>query len=526
MIGACGDDDPAPADAPPGQPDAGGGQPDATGDLPIDPRLQDFADQIEAERVAGGVPAVAAILIEDGEVTFARGFGTKRIDGSGGAATAATLFRIGSVSKVLTATGLMQEVEAGRVALTDPITQHIPDFALADPTWAPSMLVEHLITHSTSIVDYTPLAVPPDQQLDSALSSYLTGPFESIGYLMAESGRMWNYANPNFALAGLVLERASGLGYREALGDRLFAPLGMTRTTFLAADVLADGDVAYGRSTDEFGATVEIEPDAYENAWMRPAGWAWSSVWDLSRFVQFLMDGDTAVLSDATRAEIGSPQRDMQTLLDLESYGYGLIIDEGFFLPSGWYATRLVSHGGDIPGFAASMYYLPDSGFGVIFLASRDGAHFIDSTVYALENLAPLPAPSTPPDLTVDPATFATFEGAYRDDFNVGDILITATGTSLEISMPAVDDAGIPYSPVLQPNGPGNFILTIQGFQLPVTFLLDESGQREYLRTRPFVGRAVTIMPSMPFTVDPVALTRAFRETGPLPSTTFRPFSH
>jgi hypothetical protein len=210
-----------------------------------------------------------------------------------------------------------------------------------------------------------------------------------------------------------------------------------------------------------------------------------------------------------------SPQIDMGTLLDLESYGFGIIVDEGFFLGPSWYAARIASHGGDIPGYAATVYYLPAARFAVITLASRDGAHFVGSAAWALANLAPLPAPGEPPDLAVDPATFDALAGDYRDDFNAGDVAITRDGDTLRIAIPAADEAGVVYDPILQPISPRNFLFSVDGTQLLITFLVDEAGQGEYLRARPFVARRVPAgLPRRraPVVMDAPAFRRAARE--------------
>lgn len=156
----------------------------------------------------------AIAVVEDGEITFARGFGSKHptmMD----PVRATTLFRIGSVTKVLTAAVLLQQVAEGRVSLDDPITTPLPTFAFDDdPSWAPSILIRHLLTHASGVVDYGTAEVPPDQQADGALETFLLGEFGRIAYLMAPSGRMWNYSNPNFCLAGLVAQQVSGTSYR------------------------------------------------------------------------------------------------------------------------------------------------------------------------------------------------------------------------------------------------------------------------------------------------------------------------
>lgn len=469
-------------------PIGGAGGTGGSGGAPIDPRFGPLIAAVEAELADLGAPGAAVAVIENGQVTFARGFGVKS-EGSTDPVLATTLFRIGSVNKVLTATALMKEVENGNLDLDEPAVEYVPDFELFEPDWAPQIDLRHLLTHSSGMADYLRIDVPSSQQTDEALESFLTGSsFQSNVYLMNPSGVFWNYSNPNFYLAGLVTEKATGKHYREIMQSTVFQPLAMSRTFFLADEVLADGDYAFGKNDGWTDLDDPIAPDSYENAWGRPAGYASSNVLDMAKFVTFLMDGNEAVLSDEARAELSTKQIDMHTFFGRQSYGFGLFIEDFAVATDGWHDVEVISHGGDIPGFAADIMYVPSTGFGLVTLASADGAHLRDSTEVALATLANLPAPTDPPDLTIDPAGFDAFVGDYADDFNVGDIHVTLDGDTLEIEMPALDEAGIPYDSVLDAIDPENFVLGVQGSYLQVSFLEPVDGVTRYLRTRAFVG--------------------------------------
>ncbi|HSK02420.1 MAG TPA: serine hydrolase domain-containing protein, partial [Kofleriaceae bacterium] len=391
--------------------------PEAEGNLPIEPRFRPLADQIEAERVQLGVAGVAFLVMERGEITFAHGFGVTHPD-TGEPVDAGTLFRIGSVTKMLTAAALLQLVDTGQVRLDAPITEYIPQLALDQPPGgAATIRVRDTLVQSSGLFDYIEIDSLHD---DGDLDAFLTGPFRSRTYLMAPAGALWNYSNPNFYLAGLALERVGGAPYREAMHDRLFAPLGMHRTTFLGADAVDHGNFAFGVTRRPDGSPLVQAPTVYDNAWARPAGYAFSTVHDLARFVQFLRAGDPAVLSDDQRLAMQRPQRSTKLRRDHGQYGYGLFVEDGFRLPAGYHAQPLVHHGGDIPGFAADVFYLPAADFAVIALANGDGAHFSRSIVHALEHHAAVgPAGPVPADLAIDPATFASLAGNYLDPFNV-----------------------------------------------------------------------------------------------------------
>lgn len=470
----------------------GGG--DGDGDR-RDPRFDELAQQIEAERLSLGAPAVSVALLEDGEVVWAEGFGSRIADGDKDA-NANTIYRIGSVNKMLTSAALLRKVDAGLADLDDPVTQHAPAFHFdEDPSWADTITLRQLLTHSSGMFDYLAIDGPvADAQLEAFLTGTSPSSFGSFMWLMSPAGEFWNYSNPNFYVAALVDEKtSSGQFYRDLLHDGVLDPLEMDRTFFLAEEVLDAGNYATAESYDwEDGtsATVIVGPESYDNAWARPAGYAWSTVLDLSKFAQFLLDGNTAVLSDALRAEMQSPVVSTRYFYDYGNYGYGLSVDTEFQVGNSWHETKLVSHDGAIPGYSARMTIVPESRFAFITLASTDGAYFQQATDEALTSFASLPAAVAIPDVGVDPIDFPRFTATYEDPYNIGTMIVTTNGNGLRISMPDLDALSIPYEPDLQPYTETNFVLEVQGYPLLATFFLDTAGNPQYLRTRIGVGIA------------------------------------
>jgi CubicO group peptidase (beta-lactamase class C family) len=454
-----------------------------------DARFGALVAAIEAERAIYGDPAVAVAVIEHGEVTFARGFGSKR-PGGDEAAGPETLFRIGSVTKMITAAALLQREAAGDVDLDAPVTDYVPAFHFTqDDTWAPTVTLRHLLTHASGMYDYLEVDAPPAEQGDDALSAFVDGRFADLGYLMAPAGSFYNYSNPNFYLAGLTTEAVTGTSYRQYVHDHVLAPLGMSRTFFLPSEVLADGDYAVGSSSYP-GVDREVAPDSYENPWGRLAGYAFSSVLDLAKFATMLLQGNDEVLPAAQRQAMMSAQVSTRELLELSHYGYGLFLLDGAYLgsPDEFYSLGLVRHGGDIPGFAADVELVPSLDFAFVAVAAADGVHLTQSYVTALHTLTELPAPEAPPDVSFPTSAFAAYEGVYPDPFLVGDMTIAVSGSNLTIDIPSSATLGFSYQPVLQPIVPDNFVLTIEGTPLLVTFIPDEEGASRYLRTRILVG--------------------------------------
>jgi len=437
-----------------------------------------------------GAPGSAIAIWHDGTL-YAQGFGSRR-PGEDDVVLPSTLFRIGSVTKMMTATALLQKVDQGALALDDTLGDYVPSLSLlgaADPKTA---TLHDLLSHQGGLSDYTPMTGGPE---DERLAEATLSEFPNKAWVMAPPGSFWNYSNPNFSMAGLVTEVVDEQRwYREIVEDDLFAPLGMDRSVFLADQVIDDGDYAVGLSYDWEGkqsGLIEVHPDSYDDAWSRPAGFAWSNVLDLVRFGRFLLDGNEAVLSEQSHTELTAEHVNTLAFLDRLHYGYGLMQWNGAVLGDDFFNVRTIQHGGAIPGFAAELITLPEHGLVIATLASAGGLYFKEAVAATLTELVGLDE-SDFPDLEADPSDFGAFVGSYEDPYNVGTIEVQQTGDDLVVSMPDLDALSIPYSPVFTPHSRGNFIIEIQGWPVQVTFVAEEPDESpRWFRTRHFVAERV-----------------------------------
>lgn len=484
----------------------------ASADIPE--RYRAFSDVLERERRALEIPGLAVAILEHGELTFARGFGTKGVDSSE-PVDAATVFRIGSMSKLLTGIGAMSAVEDGLLDLDAPLLEVLPDLALSDPG-VEELDVRRLLSQQTGLNDFLEIEGPAD---DGALRDFIAGPaLPASVQLVNPPGLFWNYANPNYYIAGRALEVATSQPYRLAIAERVFTPLGMQRSFWLPSEVLADGNYTHGFGVmDILGVSEmyeDIPPDRYDNAWARPAGYAFSNVLDWASVMQFLMGDRPDVLAPSAREQVISSQISTQTIYaDLEAtalglgddYGLGVGVSAGFFMdrraePETYYATEVLGHGGDIPGFASTFLVLPETGFGMVVLSNRDAERPTESMRFALESFADLPAPSAPPSREPDPARFGGYAGTYRDNAGTP-VDVSYDGASLRASVPALDAIGLPYEPALEPSSLDNFALWVrlgaERVPLEVTFIEDGSGAL-WFRSRVAVARREAPAPVLP----------------------------
>lgn len=481
-----------------------------------DGRFATLATVIDSERAALGAPGMAVAIVEDGAVVWCRGFGDKH-PSEGGAVLPSTLFRMGSVNKMMTAVGVLQQVDSGAVALTDPATTPLPDFSLQYSPDYTDITVEHLLTHQGGFYDY--LLIDDDDD-DDALAEAVEGWFSTNEVLISPPGAFWNYSNPNWYVAGRIVEKLDGRYYTQYMADEVFEPLWMNRTTFDGEAVLADGDYASGKTSDWTGSSSDSAiagPDSYDNAWARPAGYAWTSAEELARFAVFMMNGDETVLSSALREQMMTERVDLSYAPDLQYYGYGLFTDPGVFFDADDYRPlNLVYHGGDINGFAADLFMVPEQNFAMAILANADNAHVSDSLLAALDLVVNMPDSTEVPDLS--PVSDVTaMAGNYSEPWNiVGDFTLTEAEGVLSVEMPALDKHGFSYSTTLTPYIDRTFVFTVAGYSDLMTFI--EVDGVMYARTRLFVGAQTAqagMAPPAARPFDAERLRRALKAPGP-----------
>ncbi len=429
-----------------------------------------------------GTAGASVALAVDGQLLYQNGYGVKhRV--LGGPVDADTYFRIGSVTKMLTAAAVMQQVEAGTVALADPVTVHIPEFEVDGIFPAERITVHHLLTHSTGFPDLDFSLQGPSG--NDALSTWAADQNDVL--LHAPPGAFWNYSNPNFSLAGLVLERASGIPYRDYMTANIFGAAGLTRTTFDPAAVMADGDYSFGHLRFPGGTELVYAPDDYDNWVVQPAGYAFSTAGDLVRWALTLIDGGDSVLTPASCEAMQRPQVDLD-LVPGFGYGYGIFVE-----PFGDLTIR--QHGGNIPGWGAFLLWEAGSRFAVAVLANSfeslaGAAYCIADAVLEPETTPPIPDP-------IDPATFSRYEGTwdftYQENFRlVGEIFnATEDGVSLYLDDPEGPFDGWYF---LEYVGYGIFLADLDDDDIPdfdFTFIGRGSPDRpNWLRSRIVVGSA------------------------------------
>ncbi|MEL6345077.1 MAG: serine hydrolase domain-containing protein [Myxococcota bacterium] len=442
---------------------------------------EDFISAFETELERLGADGVSFAILLDGEIRYAGGVGFRDAERQL-PMTAATRLRGGSTLKMQTAAALLSMESDGMLTRDDALSDHLPDFTMQRSPGAEQTTIHQLLTHQGGWVDYTPIEGLSE---DSDLRDHAFGFFGENMYQMAPQGSFYNYSNPNFSLAGLIAEQVSGQSYPELMQERVWDPLCMDRTTFSADDVLADDDYAIGIS-----AGRRITPDAYDNTFSRPAGFAWTTTLDMLHFAHFLLEGETAVMSDVLRDEMVA--RQVSTLSWPEttvSYGYGMMVLEGVFVDQ-YRPIEVWNHGGALFGFSADLYIVPSQGLAVATLSNSDGAYFGNTVATILDALIDLPDGVSYPGDRLEELVLTDYVGEWVDPNNVGVLNFSVEDGALVVNAPTLDELDIPYDRAMVPFADDRFIWTVQGTAFDVTFLEDpETGALKWMRNRAFVAR-------------------------------------
>ena len=306
------------------------------------------------------IPGLSIALVDDQRVVWARGFGLARPADSV-PATAETIYRVGSVTKLFTALGIMQEVERGRLSLDAPVSRYLSAFAPRNP-WGSPVTLRQLLTHRSGLVREPPVGnyfAPEPATLEATVLSLNQ---TSLVFDPATSTTT-KYSNAGVAVAGLVLQTIAGAPYEEVITRSLLGPIGMVHSTFVPGD---SQRMALGTMWTVDGRRFDAPRFALG---MAPAANLYSSAQDLARFMSFLfargMVKDSMLISPASLQEMWGPQFGQQGFFGL---GFNVSRFEG---------TDHIGHGGAIYGFATEFHALPTEKLGVVIMANLELANSV-----------------------------------------------------------------------------------------------------------------------------------------------------
>jgi len=345
----------------------------------------------------------------------------------GQAVTATTRFRVGSITKLLTGSLVLRQVDAGRIALDDEVARVLPELAAGVDERAGAITWRQLLSHTAGVPDPAPLVLGSEWLL-------------ALGErpLWREPGALWSYSSDGYAVVGAALAELRGVDYEQLLADELLAPLGldagvvdpeMSLRTGAACGHLGRGDAARA-----FSVVDDLALGTGNARWTTPAGGAILSAAELARLALDLVDPARSPLSPAAQRELLTAE--VPTFeRSGERYGLGVRVRN-----SG--GRVIYGHGGATGDFAADLAFVPSEKFAVVVLSNN--ADPLRSTLAAvlqeMLGVAPERAEAMGP---VD-----RYTGTYRASRFAEEVTISARGAGLWLSASALGlvDVGLEHA--------------------------------------------------------------------------------
>jgi len=390
------------------------------------------------ERMAlHGVPGVSVALIEDAAVSWVKHYGVASVDDPR-PVDAETIFNVGSVSKAVAAVTVLSLAQDGLVDLDAPVNDQLTSWRIPDNEFTRQAAVTplRLMNHSGGVVfspprTYAAEDLPTLMQILDGLPPATTAP---VG-VDRVPGTTFQYSNAGFEVLRLLIEDVTGRSFAEVVAERVFVPIGMSRSSVeapLPDEVLVNA--AMGHRGDG-------TPDAAYRRWLPhvAAGGLWTTAEDYAAFVvdiqRSLRGEDGRVLSRASAELMVSPH-------DAPRYGLGV------FQRGGGDGARYVSHLGDGPGFVAGFTMDVIGGRGMVVLTNGQGG--IELVREISRSIAGVKGwPYLLPDAVtpVDPGdeVRAELAGRYRVGAD-GEVVLELRGDELWLESPSLGEVRLHFA--------------------------------------------------------------------------------
>jgi D-alanyl-D-alanine carboxypeptidase len=318
-----------------------------------DPVLQRKVDSISMQVLrATGVPSATVAVVRHGQLAYANAYGCAKLNPCV-SATPEMRYAIGSISKQFTAAAILLLQEEGKLSLDDPISRFIPGLTRGN-----DVTIREILSHTSGYQDFWPQDYVMPMMLAATTPQAIANRWAKQP-LDFEPGSRWQYSNTNYTLAGMVVEKASGMPFFQFVRSRILNPLGLTSAS--------DFDVNPRAATVTGYVRYALGP-------LRPApdagpGWMWAAG-ELAMTASDLAKWDVSLI----RHSLLKPEsyRALTTDVRLNNgvgSGYGLGVDVA--IQGGRF---MVEHSGEVSGFTAENIVFPEDSAAVVVLTNQDAA--------------------------------------------------------------------------------------------------------------------------------------------------------
>jgi len=333
----------------------------------ISAEIQKLIEEHSKERK---IPGVAYGIVVDNNLVVSSATGLLDISKEL-PATTGSAFRIASMSKSFTAMAIVKLRDEGKLSLSDPVADYIPEMSGLEylTSDSPIIDIENLMTMTAGFPEDNPWG---DRQLDEPDQMLINLLNEGITFSNPPS-YTFEYSNTGYALLGNIISRVSGMPYQQYIKEHILLPLGM-KHTYWEYDKIPKEQLAIGYRWED--DQWKLEPMLHDGSYGAMGGLI-TSIEDFSKYVSFHLsawpprsDEDKGPLKRSSLREMHTPQFsglntratdfNEKPCATVSGYGYGLGIH------TNCEGLKLVRHGGALPGFGSNYVFYPDYGVGIM----------------------------------------------------------------------------------------------------------------------------------------------------------------
>ncbi|AWZ01389.1 penicillin-binding protein 4* [Rhodobiaceae bacterium] len=318
--------------------------------------------QLSAHEVAGASIAV----VQEGAVTHEAAFGTASADTTTPVAKD-TVFQAASISKAVTAWGVMRLVQEGRLELDAPISKYLTRWNLPISQFDENeVTIQRVLSHTAGLSLPSYVGFDPGKPLPTFEAS-LSGGTAGSGSLelVAKPNEQWAYSGGGYTLLGLIIEEVTGQTFADYMVEKILLPLGMTSSSYFPTDALLS------RTAQAHDFHLNTIPN-YRLA-AQGAGSLHTTAGDLARFAVANMN-DNPVLNRETLREMHAP------IIDT---GFGSEMSLGFFVEGN---GQLIGHSGSNRGWKTRIQFWPASNVGLVVLTNSESGEALVSGTFCYWN--------------------------------------------------------------------------------------------------------------------------------------------
>jgi CubicO group peptidase (beta-lactamase class C family) len=319
-------------------------------------RAQDFNTKVDsiATQVlrATGVPSASVAVVRHGQLAYAKAYGSAKLDPAV-PATPDMRYAIGSISKQFTAAALLLLQQDGKLSIDDPVSKFIPGLTRGN-----EVTIRQLLSHTSGYQDFWPQDYVMPMMLSPATPQSIADRWGKQP-LDFDPGTRWQYSNTNYTLAGMIVEKVSGMPFFQFVRTRILSPVGLASAADFDASPSAASATGYLRYAL---GPLRKAPDA-GSGWMYAAGELAMTASDLAKW-------DISMIKRNLLAPRSYSDLETETRLKNGSgTGYGLgvsvVMQGGRFM---------IEHNGEVSGFTAENMVFPDDSAAVVVLTNQDAA--------------------------------------------------------------------------------------------------------------------------------------------------------